>query len=236
LLPAFAKGDDYLRFWSGAADPNATPSRAPWLTQALQELVDWKKNGWIDDNYSTLNWRAAAERLINPAASTNRPAFFIMGDWGRGELEYLRRTLKDPDEFGSVPFPHPEGVVEDTYVFAADCFTIVRGGGNEIGASRLVDTFASLAAQLAYSKYKGSIPARMHEGSGADIDPTVEAEWKLFNADSTRRVPATSGLVPFELAGQYDDSAYRLLAEKSIDASLRFWRDWYLELQVKRGN
>ncbi|HEX2673619.1 MAG TPA: ABC transporter substrate-binding protein [Polyangiaceae bacterium] len=153
-----------------------------------------------------LSWADALIRV-----ETGDADFSVMGDWANGEL-------KGALEEGRVdvqPFPGSES----TFVFTSDTFPLPVAAPYAEESENLLETLASTEAQLAFSREKGSIPAR------ADISTELVREILGDRAAQTRRdfdsaaihkSIATSGLFPPYYP---DDLSARLSAMTAEGAS-----------------
>jgi glucose/mannose transport system substrate-binding protein len=79
----------------------------------------------------------------------------IMGDWAKGE--FLAAGKKPGVDFVCSPAPNAGGFILNSNSFA---FFDVQDPDKNAGRKLLAHTMLSEATQIAYTKFKGSIPAR----------------------------------------------------------------------------
>ncbi len=89
-----------------------------------------------------------------------KAAYTVMGDWAEPIFTRQKQLLDVTYTVG--PVPGTEGIFD----FLADSFALLVGAKNRDGARAWLLTVASAEGQLALSRAKGSIPARV------DIDPS----------------------------------------------------------------
>jgi glucose/mannose transport system substrate-binding protein len=128
-----------------------------------------------------VGWAEAVHLVRNGAT------FTVMGDWASGLL---------PGELGSTPpevvsqaFPGTDGL----FVFTSDTFPLPRGAEHAAEAEDLLETLASEKAQLAFSREKGSIPAR-EDADLRDLHPWQRDAAEAFGR--SEHLLATSGYFP----------------------------------------
>lgn len=180
LLPALAGADYYRRFWTGQVRLNGPSSadRAA-MTQVLQCLVGM--SGSFIDDYASKSWSQAVDALRSPGV-----AAAVMGDWASARLtDELERGV-----VASRPFPGTNQLV----VFTSDTFPLPSQTPHPEAARDLLRTLSSKAAQVAFSRVKGSIPAR-HDVDVAELGEQAELSLAHFERASEHLV-ATSGLIP----------------------------------------
>jgi glucose/mannose transport system substrate-binding protein len=151
--------------------------------RALQ-CVQYLSRSFIDGRNSS--WADALNQVELGEAD-----FSVMGDWANGEL---KQALAN-QQVDAQPFPGSEG----TFVFTSDTFPLPVAAPYASESEALLETLASVDAQLSFSQEKGSIPAR------ADITTEVVRE-KLgaraartrqdFDSRDVHKSIATSGLFP----------------------------------------
>jgi glucose/mannose transport system substrate-binding protein len=195
LLPAMAGAQFYEDYFDGRTTALAEPMRAV-LDQALIFYCgdgsgsSCGQTGWFNSDVNELTWDEGVRKL------TDGKAFMApMGDWAKGYLESdAGGNLVPGKDFDVIAFPKSDKLEdeEDTFVFTADTFPLPRGAANRDGARSLLKTFASVEGQTAFSRLKGSIPARN------DIDAMqfdVLTRKAIVAFDESRKVRAMSGLL-----------------------------------------
>lgn len=220
LLPAMAGAKFYEDFWRGM--PRDAQAFAE-LNKVYQKVVVWKQQGWLVER--DLKWDEVTRRhFLGPA---EQAAFYVMGDWAKGELE--SNGFIAGLDFGSVQFPGDETAGRDTrvFVYTSDCFPLVRPKVIE-GATagiHFLETVASQDAQLAFSSRKGSLPALKIDQPDVDLDLLQRDTRNDFVASDTFRVLAISGLAPPTAYGDYSDALLHTLDDEDVDWGLRFWKN-----------
>jgi hypothetical protein len=120
--------------------------------------------------------------------------FTVMGDWASGELQ--RNRSFEQAKVRAIPFPGTEKL----FVFTADTFAAPLGARHPDSVTAFLATVASTEAQEVFSRFKGSIPARV----GRPIQRTGFATYDALRAEArraftdpeTRKVLALSGFTP----------------------------------------
>lgn len=133
-----------------------------------------------------LNWADALNRVAEGDAD-----FTVMGDWANGEL---KQALED-GRVDVQPFPGSEG----TFIFTADTFPLPVAAPYAEESKELLTTLASIDAQVAFSREKGSIPARNDvspETLQQALGDRAARTRRDFDSPSIRKSIATSGLFP----------------------------------------
>lgn len=227
LFPALAGGDHYRGYWEGEG-----VAEDALLIQAVEEVIAWQENGWLNPDHANINWADATARLrcedapaIPACAQAQVAAMTVMGDWAKGALEDAGWTAGT--DFDIVPFP-PDADHDPTYVFTSDTFPLPKGAANRAGAIRLLATMISPEAQLAFNRKKGSIPARF-DLDPSDFDEVQQRAMADFAVQT--RAPALSGMVPPRDA--FVDWAATLkeaLADGDPEVAVRYLRNHYAEL------
>ena len=194
-------------------------AESQWHQPVLRALqcVQYLSRSFLRDE--DLSWAEALHRVESGKADLS-----VMGDWANGELKEALRT-------GTVdarPFPGSEG----TFVFTSDTFPLPEAAPYRKESEELLETLASINAQLAFSLEKGSIPAR------TDILPIPFAEQLGERAVQTRREfddanihksIATSGLFPpyfpDDLSARLSTMTAEGASKDTIENVLDFFRD-----------
>ncbi|HEY5955955.1 MAG TPA: ABC transporter substrate-binding protein [Polyangiaceae bacterium] len=219
LLVSFGGAAFYESFWRGEV---VNPDKNPHLKNAYAEVLSWWKNGWFNKDMEKITWNEAARRLVSEG--NERSAFFIGGDWVKGELEWDGQYKGDQD-FGSVPFPGTAG----TFIYTSDCIALPTGAHNYAGGTALLETFASREGQVAFNSGKGSIPARQ------DVPITALDAMQLTTAQdfaaAQSRVLSVSGLLRPDILSNLGAALTQMLRDASTDRGLRYWKNNYEMLQ-----
>jgi glucose/mannose transport system substrate-binding protein len=142
--------------------------------------VQYLSRSFLDDRDK--GWAEALAQVQEGSA-----AFSVMGDWANGEL----KTALDNGDVDAVPFPGSD----KTFVFTSDTFPLPISAPYPVQSMALLDTIASRDAQLAFSREKGSIPARK-DVNVAELGARAVSTQTAFAASDVRKVLATSGLFP----------------------------------------
>jgi hypothetical protein len=163
------------------------------------ECVQYLSRSFTPNN-ETRDWAKAVDQVKYREA-----AFTVMGDWANGQLseQLLDGTVK------ALPFPH-RAEVREAFVFTSDTFPLPIGTENEPAVMALLETFASADAQRAFSRVKGSIPARLEVRSLGPLDTFQALTQADFANPAVGKVLATSGRFPTYY--QRDDLAAALRA------------------------
>ncbi len=132
-------------------DPKALNSEA-----FKQVLVAFKRlQGYVDAGSPNRNWNDATAMLISGRAGVQ-----IMGDWAKGEFAAARQTAGK--DYGCIAGLGPAV----PYLIQGDAFVFPKtSNADAVKAQKLLaTTMLAPAAQLEFSKLKGSLPVR------SDID------------------------------------------------------------------
>ena len=154
ILPAMTSASYYEQFWTGKKSGSddeiiAAMEVALHLYCGGTDTSDCKATSYFNSDCDDIDMKWGVLRVAE-----KRAMMAAMGDWAKGLLESEhQRPGKD---FDIVPFPGSEA----TFVFTSDTFPLPKGASNRAGALALIETFASVEAQVAFNKLKGSIPAR----------------------------------------------------------------------------
>jgi glucose/mannose transport system substrate-binding protein len=118
-----------------------------------------KLRGMVDPNYSGRDWNLASAMVIKGEA-----AMQIMGDWAKGEFTNAGKT--PGKDYACIPVPKAKG---DGFVYLVNSFSLFAQKDPDLikGQQALASAIMDPAVQVAFSKAKGSIPAR------TDIDLTA---------------------------------------------------------------
>jgi ABC-type glycerol-3-phosphate transport system substrate-binding protein len=127
-------------------------------------------------------WGAALE-----AVATCNADFTIAGDWAEGEILYQPNW----QPLVQREFFEPGAPSSPIFVYTSDVFPLPVQAEHPVEAEDLLRMLASSSVQTAFSRAKGSMPA-IRVPNGSDYFGRQQA----FSSDSTRRLLATSGLLP----------------------------------------
>lgn len=106
--------------------------------------------GDVDPNFAGRDWNLATAMVMNGEA-----AMQIMGDWAKGE--FLAAGKTPGVDFICAPAPD-----QDSYILNSNSFAFfdVDDSDKQAGRKLLAHTMLSEETQIAYTRFKGSIPAR----------------------------------------------------------------------------
>jgi len=189
MLPAVASAMPYNQATGGTLYDELFLGNLPeesWhgpVVRALQ-CVQYLSRSFLPNN--EVSWADALNQVATGAAD-----FTVMGDWANGELKLALAE-------GTVevqPFPGSEG----TFVFTSDTFPLPVAAPYAEESEDLLETLASVEAQLAFSREKGSIPARADIPTGREeetLGPRAAQTRRAFASPDIHKSIATSGLFP----------------------------------------
>jgi glucose/mannose transport system substrate-binding protein len=109
-----------------------------------------------------------------------RAAMFIHGNWVTGDL--VAKGDQPGVDFGIVQFP------AKAFVYAGDSFVMAKNPPHPQAALDFLKYVGSAAAQSAFNKLKGAIPARI-DADTSTYDPLTKAEAADFTDPSVTPVP-----------------------------------------------
>jgi glucose/mannose transport system substrate-binding protein len=219
LYPAMWGVRDYRSLWRGAPLKKDDEYFKP-LWAVYEKILDWKHRGWINADFAGISWTDAANRLF--ATDDTRAAFFVMGDWVQAEL----RLRNDADDLTRTPFPHANGVAP-VFVYTADSFPLSTSANDGHSTVELLRTMTQKDVQLAFSRAKGSIPARA-DLSAVEVEPFSEVYYEFRDALDTHQAVLDvagclrDGEMPFN-----DERVEEMLVKGDIELIKQFWRDNY---------
>lgn len=110
-----------------------------------------KMRGFVDDNFAGRDWNLATSMVMNGQA-----AMQIMGDWAKGE--FLAAGKEPGKDFLCVATPSDGGYILNSNSFA---FFDTEGEEKDAGRKLLAHTMLTEPVEIEYTRYKGSIPARL---------------------------------------------------------------------------
>jgi glucose/mannose transport system substrate-binding protein len=180
VLPAIAGAALYDELFRGNLEERQW--REP-VRRALQ-CVQYLSRSFIDGRDSS--WADALKQVEEGEAD-----FSVMGDWANGEL----KQALESGEVDAQPFPGSEG----TFVFTSDTFPLPVAAPYLKESEALLETLASIEAQVSFSREKGSIPARS-DITQAEVQERLGARAARarqdFDSEDVHKSIATSGLLP----------------------------------------
>jgi len=186
ILPALAGPKYYQDFWLGkksgdAKEVVAAMEVALYLYCGGTDTSDCRSTSYFNADADVIDWDRSLQKLAEGSVM-----MVAMGDWAKGFLQ--TEGLTPGKDFDIVPFPGSEG----TFVFTSDTFPMPKGATNREGALALLQTFASVDAQVAFNQLKGSIPAREDVDMGRFDSVALNTLRDFRSAD---KVLALSGLL-----------------------------------------
>lgn len=110
-----------------------------------------KIRGYVDSSFAGRDWNLATAMVMNGQA-----AMQIMGDWAKGE--FLAAGKVPGKDFLCVPTPSDGGYILNSNSFA---FFDSDGADKAAGRELLAHTMLSEKVEIDYTRFKGSIPARL---------------------------------------------------------------------------
>jgi glucose/mannose transport system substrate-binding protein len=131
---------------------------------------------------SSMRWPDAVR-----AVKEGRAAFTLTGDWAIGALE----SPSYPADVGSMVVPHRGR--QATFVYTADTFPLPLGAPRRDATLTLLQIMTRSDVQVAFSKTKGSMPARRDARQAPEFDTPTRRD---FEDGSIVKLLATSGLLP----------------------------------------
>jgi glucose/mannose transport system substrate-binding protein len=153
------------------------------VRRALQ-CVQYLSRSFIDNRNKS--WAEALNQVAQGEAD-----FSVMGDWANGEL----KSALASQQVDAQPFPGSEG----TFVFTSDTFPLPVAAPYAKESEAFLATLATSDAQLAFSREKGSIPARSDitlETVRAELGERAAQARLDFDSLDVHKSIATSGLFP----------------------------------------
>ncbi|PWF46095.1 ABC transporter substrate-binding protein [Massilia glaciei] len=182
-------------------------------------LLAFKRlQGYVDPGSPGRNWNDATAMLINGKAGVQ-----IMGDWAKGEFGAAKQVAGT--HFGCIA-----GLGDKSpYLIQGDAFVFPKtGNGEAVKAQRLLaSVIVAPATQIAFSKFKGSIPIRT-DVDASQMDQCAQTGLKIMK-DKTRHVgvneiylsPDQNGALQDVLTAFWNTRMPVEKAQKSIAAALR---------------
>lgn len=183
-----------------------------------QVLVAFKRlQSYVDPGSPNRNWNDATAMLINGKAGIQ-----IMGDWAKGEFSAARQSAGK--DFGCIPGLGPKA----PYLIQGDAFVFPKtANADAVKAQKLLaTTLLAPAAQLEFSKLKGSLPVRS-DVDVSSMDACAQAGMAAMK-DKSRQVgmievyitPDQNGALQDVLTAFWNTRMPVEKAQKSIAAAL----------------
>lgn len=156
---------------------NANSWFDPRVSRALERLRKLKR--WMPQQLSERPWQDEASDLAHGKA-----AMWIMGDWGKGELQ--AQGLTPGDQFGCIAVPG----TADAHLYSIDTFVMFTGDyGNQAAQEKLALMVASPQVQAGYNRIKGSVPVR-RDVDPSTLDPCARQSWMAFARGAAVQAPS----------------------------------------------
>jgi glucose/mannose transport system substrate-binding protein len=193
LLVGEAGPDYYRQFFAGRRSADD-----PELLRVLTHLT--RMLSYANDDAASLDWDGALDLMRNGGA-----AMAIMGDWAKGYL--VNEGCKVGEDFGQAPSPGSG----HAFVFATDVFGLPKRAAHPADAIDLLKVFGSKEGQSAFSRLKGSIPARI------DVDVTtydMSARVSMRDFMEGPRVPSMTSIVPAAFSRALDAAMGQFARER----------------------
>lgn len=160
-----------------------------------QVLADYKHlKDYTDAGSANRSWNETTAMLIKGEAGIQ-----IMGDWAKGEFSAAGLTAGK--EFGCIAGfgeKSPYMVEGDVFIFPK-----IDDEAQEATQIKLAKLILTPEVQIEFSKYKGSIPARI-DLDGSSLDICAQTGMKIV-ADPTRQLPSPPMLLPPDIEGSVTD-------------------------------
>ncbi|WP_348695870.1 ABC transporter substrate-binding protein [Duganella fentianensis] len=183
-----------------------------------QVLVAFKRlQSYVDAGSPNRNWNDATAMLISGKAGVQ-----IMGDWAKGEFSAARQSAGK--DFGCIPGLGPQA----PYLIQGDAFVFPKtSNADAVKAQKLLaTTLLAPAAQLEFSKLKGSLPVRS-DVDVSSMDACAQAGMAAMK-DKARQVgmievyitPDQNGALQDVLTAFWNTRMPVEKAQKSIAAAL----------------
>jgi len=150
-----------------------------------------------------------------------------MGDWADGE--FVAAHWKENEDFGWVSHPGTDG----SFVVVADGFTLAKSAPHKEAALAWLKTVGSKEAQEAFSRLKGSIPAR------TDIDRSKFDAYHQWSMDSFAKDKLVASCVHGEAAPAafqqaLNDAVTAFIVDKNVDDFANTLVEAAREAQIKK--
>lgn len=160
------------------------------------------------------------------ALARGETAFFVMGDWAKGEL--LQSGLQLGVDFDCHAMPGSEKF----HLYSVDTLTMmVKDGSRQSAQERLARMVLSPSLQAEYNLVKGSVSVR-RDASLARMDSCARASWQTFSQGAAVQAPSLVHRMALDEAGRdaimaevqrffVDDAVTVVDAQKRLGAIFR---------------
>jgi glucose/mannose transport system substrate-binding protein len=149
----------------------------PRFVAALQRLR--KMKGWSNRPIQERPWTDMVQELARGDA-----AFFVMGDWAKGELLQTGLTLGVDFDCSAMPG------TEKYHLYSVDTLTMMaKEHQHQAAQERLARLVLNPAVQLEYNQIKGSVSVRK-DAALARMDSCARASWTVFSQGSAVQAPS----------------------------------------------
>ena len=177
---------------------------------------------YVNPDHSALSWDQAIKELME-----GKVAFSSMGDWADGE--FVAAQWKENEDFGWVSHPGTDG----SFMVVADGFTLAKSAPHKEAALAWLKTVGSKEAQEAFSRLKGSIPAR------TDIDRSKFDAYHQWSMDSFAKDKLVASCVHGEAAPAafqqaLNDAVTAFIVDKNVDDFANTLVEAAREAQIKK--
>jgi len=173
----------------------------PWTdTAVVGALTDLQKmftSGYVNTDFSAVEWDAAAGQLVNGKA-----AMTIMGDWAKGYFQ--ANDPKWADNYGWIPSPGTKGI----FKVITDSFGLPKGAKNPENTKNFLRVLGSKTGQVTFNLRKGSIPAR------TDVDTS---KFDVYMKDAAADFKSATALVGSAPHGSATDEAFASALNEGIN-------------------
>ena len=160
-------------------------------------IVQRSSNAWLDPRVTRALQRLRWLRALATDAPVERPwtesakelmadnaGMMIMGDWAKGEL--MAWGASPSKDFGCVVVPGTEGM----HLYSIDTLAmLVSTRPRESTQEKMAEVVTNVPAQMAYNRYKGSVPVRRDIEPSA-LDGCARDSWETFANPRSARVPS----------------------------------------------
>lgn len=159
------------------------------LAQALERLRRMKS--WSLRAAQEKPWTDMAQELARGDA-----AFFVMGDWAKGELVQLGLQLGADFDCNAMPGS------EKFHLYSVDTLTMmVKDGSRQAAQERLARLAVASALQAEYNQVKGSVSVR-RDAPVARMDSCARASWQTFAQGAAVQAPSLVHRMALDEAGR----------------------------------
>ena len=184
IVSDYMGGEGYLKLLS-ERDPELDPEGLKRAFTAFATL-----RGYVDAGWSGRKWPEASRMLANGDA-----VFQIAGDWAKAQFNL--GGLQAGKDFGCIL---PAGKA----IMGGDVIVFPRKGDTLTPAQeKLIAVFSDQAAQTAFNKVKGSLPARV-DVNPADFDACGQTLLSVAT-NPEARLPRSRMVLPSDIDGDMGD-------------------------------